>query len=175
MIWIAIGANIRGTWGAPAETFDCVLHELRRHGLKIVVRSGLYLTPPVGRVAQPDFLNAVIGVTGSTAPAALLRLAKALEAQAGRRVNGRWGPRPLDIDILDFGGRIIGQPSAARLPGTLVLPHPEITRRGFVLVPLAEVAPAWRHPWLGVGARTLLNRAPRMAHGIRRLGDWAPC
>jgi 2-amino-4-hydroxy-6-hydroxymethyldihydropteridine diphosphokinase len=170
MIWIAIGANIPGTWGAPSDTIERVRMELERCGLTIVARSSLYRTPPVGRTAQPRFLNAVLGVRGSIAPAALLRLLKQLEARAGRRANGRWGPRPLDMDILDFGGRMIGRPAAARIAGTLVLPHPELTRRGFVLVPLAEVAPGWRHPRLNVSAATLLKRAPGLTRGIQRLG-----
>lgn len=172
MIWIAIGGNVPGCWGAPPDAFDRTLDELERFGLTVARRSGLYLTRPVGRTGQPDFLNAVFGLRGSIAPISLLRLLKRLEAQAGRRSNERWGPRPLDLDILDFGGRTIGRPTSRRRRGALVLPHPELTGRGFVLVPLVEVASKWHHPRLGVSAETLLKRAPRLACGIRRLGDW---
>jgi len=174
MIWIAVGGNIPGAWGEPRDTFERAVVELERNGLRVVVRSGLFLTPPVGRSGQPDYLNAVIGLRASIAPAALLRLLKRIETGAGRRANGHWAPRPLDLDILDHGGRIIGRPGRARMRGRIVLPHPELEGRGFVLIPMTEVAPRWRHPRLGVDAETLLKRAPRLARGIRRLGDWKP-
>jgi 2-amino-4-hydroxy-6-hydroxymethyldihydropteridine diphosphokinase len=171
-IWIAIGANVEGAWGKPRDTFDRALRELRAIGLHEFARSGLFLTRPVGQVRQPDFLNAVFGIGASLPPASLLRLLKTLEKRAGRRANGKWGPRPLDLDILDFGGRIVGQPAGLRRRGELVLPHPELTYRGFVLVPLAEVAPGWCHPRIGVRAETLLKSRPRLARGVRRIGDW---
>ena len=120
----------------------------------------------MGHVRQPRYHNAVIGVRGSISPAALLRLVKRLERGAGRRLGVRWGPRALDIDILDFGGRIIGHPARETRPGRLILPHPGIQDRGFVLVPLAEAAPHWRHPILGVSAQTLLDRRPALRRGI---------
>lgn len=173
MIWIAIGGNISGAWGSPRDAFDRALRELQSCGLDVVTRSSLFLTPPVGQAGQPRFLNAVLGLRGSIAPTALLRLLKRLELQAGRRANGRWAARPLDLDILDFGGRILGQQGTPRPLGRLVLPHPELARRGFVLVPLVEVAPRWHHPCLDASAETLLKKAPRLASGIRRLGPWA--
>jgi 2-amino-4-hydroxy-6-hydroxymethyldihydropteridine diphosphokinase len=173
-IWLAFGANIGGLWGDPLETFARAAVELRINGWSVDCTSSIYTTPPLGQVRQPVFFNAVAGVWGSGSPAALLRLLKRIERQAGRRANGHWGPRPLDIDILDFGGRVIGPQGGhtARGFGRLVLPHPEMTRRGFVLVPLAEVAQGWRHPVLGVGARTLVRRSPGLARGIRKLGPW---
>jgi 2-amino-4-hydroxy-6-hydroxymethyldihydropteridine diphosphokinase len=81
-----------------------------------------------------------------------------LERKAGRRAGRPQGPRPLDIDILDYGGRRLGWPGRGRRRARLVLPHPEAHRRAFVLVPLAQVAPHWRHPVLGASARALLDR-----------------
>jgi 2-amino-4-hydroxy-6-hydroxymethyldihydropteridine diphosphokinase len=172
-IWIAIGANVQGAWGNPRDTFDRALRELRAVGLNDIARSGLYLTRPVGQARQPDFLNAVFGIRASISPTSLLRFLKTLEKRAGRRANGKWGPRPLDLDILDFGGRVIGRSGGLRKRGELVLPHPELAERGFVLVPLVEVAPGWRHPRIGVRAETLLKSRPRLARGVRRIGDWA--
>ena len=120
--------------------------------------SDFFRTKPVGGGRQPDYLNAVVLTQAKLAPAALLRLTKGLERQAGRRPGRRLGPRPLDIDILDYGGRRQGWPGRARGRARLVLPHPEAHRRAFVLVPLAQVAPRWRHPVLGASARTLLGR-----------------
>jgi 2-amino-4-hydroxy-6-hydroxymethyldihydropteridine diphosphokinase len=174
-IWLSLGANIAGRWGSPEQSFDRAVRELQGRGFAILDRSMCYATLPHGSVRQPVFLNMVISMRGSAGPAALLRLLKAMERRAGRRLGPRWGPRPLDLDILDYGGRILGRPATPRPPGRttpphslgrLVLPHPEMHRRGFVLVPLAAVAPAWRHPRLRAGARQLLGRNPLLRRGI---------
>jgi 2-amino-4-hydroxy-6-hydroxymethyldihydropteridine diphosphokinase len=100
----------------------------------------------------------------------LLRLLKRLERRAGRRVTPPLQPRPLDIDILDLGGRRLNWPARRRVSGQLVLPHPLMHERAFVLIPLMEVAPHWSHPVLGVRARTLLARlGPKAVLGVRRL------
>jgi 2-amino-4-hydroxy-6-hydroxymethyldihydropteridine diphosphokinase len=113
---------------------------------------------------------------GSIGPASLLRLLKRIERQAGRRPTPPLQPRPLDVDILDFGGRRLNWPSRRRERGRLVLPHPLLHKRAFVLVPLLQVAPRWSHPVLGVRARTLLARlGPNGAHGIRKLKETPPC
>jgi 2-amino-4-hydroxy-6-hydroxymethyldihydropteridine diphosphokinase len=99
----------------------------------------------------------------------MLRLLKRIERRAGRRLGRRWGPRPLDIDILDYRGTRIGWPPRRREPGRLILPHPEMHRRVFVLVPLLEIAPHWRHPILGLGARALLSHlAPAKVADMRQ-------
>ena len=164
-LFLGLGANIPGRWGTPQETLLRALAALAERGLKPLARSQFYVTKPVGGGRQPDFLNAVIRAPAGLAPLALLRLAKGLEHQAGRRPGRRLGPRPLDIDILDYGGRRLGRPGAKRHVGRLILPHPELARRAFVLVPLAEIAPHWRHPVLGASATALIQRlrarAPR--------------
>jgi 2-amino-4-hydroxy-6-hydroxymethyldihydropteridine diphosphokinase len=169
VIWISLGANIPGTWGPPESSLLRAISEIKKLQLHLAACSVLYRTPPIGGVRQPHYLNMVIGVRGSIAPFALLRAMKRLEANAGRRKRGYWGPRPLDLDILDHGGRTIGIPAGRRIGGRLILPHPEMHKRGFVLVPLMAVAPAWHHPRLGVRAKQLLAQAPGLARGIRRL------
>jgi len=171
VVWLGMGGNVSGAWGAPRIAFRRAIAALQDAGLEIVVCSSFYETVPVGPIHQPMFTNAVVGVRGSIAPGALLLLLKQIERRAGRRVNGRWAPRPLDIDILDFRGLIVGHPSAIRQSGRLVLPHPELHRRGFVLVPLLEVAPRWRHPCLGSRASALLRRNPALARGVRPIGS----
>ena len=168
-IWLALGANSSSWLGSPLDTIYHTVREIQRHNLTLFARSSIISSPPMGVVHQKQYHNAVIGVRGSITPAALLRLAKRLERAAGRRLGVRWGPRPLDIDILDFGGRILGHPARETKRGTLILPHPGMACRGFVLVPLAEVAPHWRHPILGLQASALLARQPGLAHGIVRL------
>jgi 2-amino-4-hydroxy-6-hydroxymethyldihydropteridine diphosphokinase len=120
-------------------------------------------------------LNAVLEARARVAPATLLRLVKNIERRAGRRLGVPWGPRPLDIDILDYGGRQVGWPARRRERGVLVLPHPEMHRRAFVLVPLLEVAPRWRHPVLAISGRSLLARIPHSERGsVRQTLDFPP-
>ena len=146
---LALGANISGAWGQPKDTLLRSLRELSGAGLPPLCCSPFFRTRPLGTRPQPDFLNAVVLTQATWAPAALLRLVKGLERRAGRRPGPAWGPRPLDIDILDYGGRRLGWPPTPQRRGRLVLPHPEAHRRAFVLVPLAHVAPRWRHPVFG--------------------------
>ncbi|MGE5511075.1 MAG: 2-amino-4-hydroxy-6-hydroxymethyldihydropteridine diphosphokinase [Bacteroidota bacterium] len=168
-IWISLGANIAGRWGTPQQNLTRGISELEALGFTILSRSSLYLTVPLGRVRQPHFLNMVVAMRGSVGPAALLRLLKRIEHSAGRRKGARWGPRPLDLDILDHGGRIFGTPPRGVRPQRLILPHPESHRRGFVLVPLAEIAPWWRHPRLGITAKSLLMRQPSLRRGVHEV------
>ncbi len=175
-VWLGFGASIPGPWGDPAATIRRCLEELAARGLRELARSSLYSTPPVGFVRQGRFVNAVAAFELDIAPAQLLRLTKRLEWQAGRRKGVTWGPRPLDIDILDIAGRSIGykgRRTPKRLTGGLQVPHPEIAGRGFVLVPLAEIAPLWRHPLQGWQAGQRLRRMPHLARGIFRVGS--PC
>lgn len=166
-LWISLGCNVRGLWGPCHAALERAIIELEAHGLRVVAKSQFFRTRPVGLARQPQFLNAVIGLDGGIAPGVLLRLAKKLERQAGRRsVGPRGGPRPLDIDILDHGGRQVGRPGRQRLAGRILLPHPEITTRGFVLVPLAEAGPEWRHPRLRLSAAQFLKRQPGLRRGV---------
>ena len=169
-IQLALGANLAGPWGSPTETIRRAIAALGRVGVVVEACSPLYATAPVGDIRQPAFLNAVVTARGSLAPTDLLRVLKRLERDAGRRTGVRWGPRPLDIDILDHGGRRLGGRARHTLPGRLVLPHPELHRRGFVLVPLAQLNPHWRHPVLHLTARQLLARQPTRARGVRAVG-----
>lgn len=164
-IWISLGSNIPGTWGEPSLSLSRAICELQNAGFHIFACSPIYRTPPLGG-RQPHYLNMVIGMHGSIAPSMLLRMLKGLERKAGRRQLGRWKPRPLDLDILDFGRRVIGRPSRNRMAGQLLLPHPELHRRGFVLVPLAAAAGGWRHPVIGLTSGEMLARAPHLARGI---------
>jgi len=169
---LALGANQAGAWGPPDQTLVRARHELACAGVRILAASHLYDTLPLGPGRQSPYRNAVLLSAAPMGPAALLRLVKRLERRAGRRLSTRWGPRCLDIDILDFGGRRLGW-SRRRLgrlvPGRLVLPHPEIDRRAFVLIPLLEVDPQWQHPTLTAPGRTLLARLPPAARrGVRR-------
>jgi 2-amino-4-hydroxy-6-hydroxymethyldihydropteridine diphosphokinase len=147
---------VRGRWGEPRATLLRACRELEAAGVEIVRRSNCYVTVPVGGGRQPRYLNAVITVRSGTAPGALLRLAKSIERRAGRQLAPRMAARPLDIDILDYGGRRTGHPGGRRRYGQLILPHPEMHKRAFVLRPLQDVAPHWQHPVVGRPVKALL-------------------
>ena len=167
---LALGGNLAGRWGQPHETLRRACRELEAARLRIVKSSLLYKTAPVGAGRQPPYLNAVVMATASIAPGSLLRLLKRTERRAGRKATPPMQPRPLDIDILDYGGRRLNWPCRQRESGRLVLPHPLLHRRGFVLVPLMEIAPHWSHPVLGCRPGTMLARlGPGAAKGVRAL------
>jgi 2-amino-4-hydroxy-6-hydroxymethyldihydropteridine diphosphokinase len=171
---LALGANLAGPWGAPNETLRRARRKLSCSGLRVLASSHIYDTAPLGPGRQAPYLNAVLLLRAHIAPAALLRLIKHIERLAGRRLGTRWGPRCLDIDILDYGGRRLGWPQRGRQRGRLILPHPEMHARPFVLVPLLEVDPHWHHPTLAVAGHTLLTRLGRQSRrGIRRSLDFA--
>src|SRR5262245_25907729 len=171
---LALGGNLPGPWGDPQAILARACAELSRAGLRILQSSSVYATAPLGPGRQVPYLNAVLLVEASLAPGALLRLLKRIERRAGRRLGPHWGPRCLDIDVLDYGGRCIGWPPRARVRGRLVLPHPEMHKRAFVLVPLLEIHPCWRHPAFGVAGRTLLGRLDRRARlDVRQALDFA--
>lgn len=165
-IRLALGSNVAGSWGAPLVTLRRALEALESAGVSIDKTSSVYITRPLGMSRQPHYYNmAIQGATVLTARQ-LLAVAKRLERAAGRRYGRRWGARPLDIDIIDYAGQVTGWPSPAVVRPNLVLPHPEAHRRGFVLVPLAEISPHWRHPVLGLTAGQLLRRCPELGGGV---------
>jgi 2-amino-4-hydroxy-6-hydroxymethyldihydropteridine diphosphokinase len=122
----------------------------------------VYETPPWGDLDQPAFLNLVARSQTALGPAALLARCKEVEREVGRTATRRWGPRVVDVDILAYGDAVIDLPD-------LQVPHPRLHERGFVLVPLADLAPEWRHPLLGKTAVELLAELPpRETAGITR-------
>lgn len=173
---LALGANISGVWGPPLETLRQTIGRFDAAAIRVRSVSPLYETAPVGSGRQPRYLNAVVTACAHQSPARLLAIFKHMERRAGRRICGRGGARPLDIDIIDFGGRVIGWPPARRR-SPLVLPHPEAHRRAFVLIPLLDVCPAWHHPCLKVSGRRLLRRLSRRPGDVRRKLDsgWVSC
>ncbi|GAB4234669.1 MAG: 2-amino-4-hydroxy-6-hydroxymethyldihydropteridine diphosphokinase [Methyloligellaceae bacterium] len=175
MIILGLGASEPGKWGTPAQTVARCAEELSRHGIRVLRPSRLFETAGVGPGRESTYVNAVIAIDSHLPPLALWRLLKRLERNAGPRSAMPWGPRALDIDILDYKGLVLGWPQAGRrrarrgvparrsLPVTL--PHPAIQFRPFVLVPLLDVAPSWRHPVLGHSARELWGRIARRREG----------
>ncbi|MBB3185529.1 2-amino-4-hydroxy-6-hydroxymethyldihydropteridine diphosphokinase [Halomonas fontilapidosi] len=130
--WIGLGSNLDG----PREHVERAVDELDRLPLtRRVAASRLYASAPVGPADQPDYINAVALLETWLSPLALLDQLQALEQRHGRLRGRRWGPRTLDLDLLLFDDQRVKQPR-------LTLPHPEMVRRAFVLVPLAELSPS---------------------------------
>jgi 2-amino-4-hydroxy-6-hydroxymethyldihydropteridine diphosphokinase len=160
--------------GTPRQTLEWVIGALAEQRVYVVAQSRLYVSRAVGLGGAPDFLNAVAAIDTSLSPAMLLRLFKALERRAGRRFCRASGPRPLDLDIIDYRGWVLGRPHRRRIRGSLILPHPEAANRRFVLEPLAEVAPHWRHPRTGQAVGQRLTRLLRAPRSLRPALDFVP-
>lgn len=168
MIILALGANVAGPWGTPRATIRRALRELEIRGIRVERCSQLYVTAPYGPVPQPDFINAATRIATALPPLALLHSLKAIEREAGRRPGKRWGPRCLDIDIIDYHSRRMGWNASVKPGGStrtpappnhrppLVLPHPDLHCRAFVLLPLYDIAPRWHHPVTGASLSQLI-------------------
>jgi 2-amino-4-hydroxy-6-hydroxymethyldihydropteridine diphosphokinase len=144
MILLALGSNLTGPWGPPRQTVARALAEMPRHNMRVRKVSRFHETAPYGVINQPAFINAVALIDTAMSPDSLMRVLHLLERQAGRVRRKRWGPRTLDLDLLDYHG--LRRPAAHMSVRPLTLPHPGIIHRRFVLEPLLEIAPHWRHP-----------------------------
>ena len=146
-VYLGLGSNL----GNRARN---IYAALRRLGSRIQLEriSSLYETEPVGRADQPWFLNLVCSGKTELSAEALLDLVKSIEQEMGRKEGPRFGPRLIDIDILLYDDLVLETPE-------LEIPHPRLHERGFVLVPLNELAPSLAHPRLGRSMREVLDSA----------------
>jgi 2-amino-4-hydroxy-6-hydroxymethyldihydropteridine diphosphokinase len=154
MILVGIGSNLAGTgYESPLQTAAAAIDELPKIGIDVLRRSQWYLSEPVPVSDQPWFVNGVIAANTEFGPEPLLERLLDLETRFGRVRGERNAARTLDLDLLDYDGRLCATQR-------LVLPHPRLHERRFVLAPLSEIAPQWRHPRLDHTAAELLARLP---------------
>lgn len=161
MIVIALGSNMSGPWGTPRQTVERAFRALDTFPLKLVAASPLAITEPFGRKNQPQFVNAAAVIETHLSPDALMRKLHMIEREAGRQRRLRWGPRTLDLDLIDYHGLVRRKKTLSIRP--LVLPHPGISDRLFVLEPFVEVAPAWRHPLTKESAAFTIRKLRRLS------------
>jgi len=149
-VYIGVGSNL----GIPEANCRRAMNLLHAPPvMRVVRRSRLYKTRPVGNINQGWFVNAAVELSTSLSPAMLLGRLLAIERRLGRVRRARWGPRLIDLDLL-FYDRLTMKTAA------LEIPHPHAAGRRFVLAPLFEIAPAYRHPRLNQSIAELLARAP---------------
>jgi len=144
-LFLSLGGNL----GNTREIFEGAYPLIEKKIGKISVYSSIYQTEAWGPIPQADFLNQVLLVSTTLNPQACLTEMLAIEKEFGRERKERWGPRTLDLDLLYYGDMIIAE-------ADLVVPHPRISERKFILTPLAEIAPMYVDPVSGLTANAML-------------------
>lgn len=146
-VFLALGSNV----GERDRNLKKAITALGSHpGIRVVKESSFYDTAPVGNLQQGRFLNTVVEIETTLEPESLLDAALQIEQELGRLRTQRWGPRTIDIDILTIEDLVYESPR-------LSIPHPLMHERAFVLEPLYEIAPDFRHPVLGTGVAEMLT------------------
>lgn len=169
---IALGSNVASRHGDAAETLRRAMRDLRVLFFGIS-ESRLYRTPAFPPGAGPDYVNAAISAETDLEPEAVLAALHRIEAAFDRERGARWASRTLDLDLIAMDDLIrpdreglaqwialAPERQAVEAPDRLILPHPRLQDRSFVLVPLADVAPDWRHPLSGLSVREMLAVRP---------------
>lgn len=165
-VFIALGGNL----GDVRASFDsaCAMLSQTCH---IISKSKLYHTPAIGPLdqgkPQPDYLNAAIHVASTLPPHDLLLELHRIEAAHGRERKQYWGSRTLDLDLLDYGDVLSDTTH-------LMLPHPRIQERLFVLLPLADIDPNWTHPKLGSHVQTMIQALTQQGQPLFEGEIWQP-
>ena len=156
-VYLGLGSNL----GRRQHNLDRALDFLSQR-LRVEKVSSVYDTEPVGNTNQPRFLNQVCQVSTGLEPIALFTLLKGIESKLGRLPHTSNEPRPIDIDILFYGDQVMETPK-------LVIPHPRLTERAFVLIPLAEIAPELVHP---VNGKTITELKRQLQAGVQGVIKW---
>jgi 2-amino-4-hydroxy-6-hydroxymethyldihydropteridine diphosphokinase len=164
VIILAIGANLPSPFGSPRQTVERALDALAAAGLTLLARSRWYESAPVPPSDQPWYVNGVVALATERSPGELMALLHGIEASFGRIRRQRNEARVLDLDLIAYDELVLSGPQSP------ILPHPRMHERAFVLLPLAELAPEWRHPKSGEPIKALIERLdPALV--IRPLGE----
>lgn len=159
---IAVGSNQATRWGDAEATVRAAISTLLDLEGNLLSVSAFYQTPCFPAGAGPDFVNAAAVLETPLSSDSLLAALHGIEADFGRERVQRWGPRTLDLDLIAYGSDVLpnrqvhqiwrdlpADQQGIQTPDQLILPHPRMQDRAFVLVPLAEIAPGWKHPIIG--------------------------
>ena len=170
---IALGSNLQSSTGTPLETLIFTLRLFNDESLKIRKTSKWYRSPAFPAGAGPDYVNGVVLVETDNDPATILNKLHKIEKSVGRTRDDRWEPRICDLDLLSYNTEIHPDLSTFRkwqdlpmadqkvmTPKLMILPHPRIQDRAFVLVPLRDVAPDWVHPVSGTSVDKMIAALP---------------
>jgi 2-amino-4-hydroxy-6-hydroxymethyldihydropteridine diphosphokinase len=184
---IALGANLPFDGMSPAETLRKALASMVANDLQVVAKSRFYQTPCFPAGAGPDYVNGAcsVRISAETSPQSVLETLHRVENQYGRKRSQRWGMRTLDLDLIAFGDSVVPDATTQNAwrtlpladqkraaPDQLILPHPRLQDRPFVLVPLADVAADWRHPILGTTVAEMVQAlAPAAREAIAPLAE----
>lgn len=173
MALVALGANEPSDVGGPDVTLRAALDTISERGIDIERVSRFYATPAYPHGSGPEFVNACAALLTPLSPDMLLAELHEIERTFGRKRAERWGARTLDLDLLAYGGEILPDEATvrewmslpletqmARAPEGLVLPHPRLSERGFVLIPLSDIAPDWVHPITGKTVVEMIDALP---------------
>jgi 2-amino-4-hydroxy-6-hydroxymethyldihydropteridine diphosphokinase len=156
MIYLALGSNLSGDYADSQQLIAAAIDHLPLCGAHVVARAPLYRSaavgPKINGQGQGNYINTVVAVRGVVPAVALLQRLHALEAAFGRERRVPWGPRTLDIDIVSYHDEIHAHGAQ--------IPHPRLAARAFVLYPLRDIAPGWRHPLSGRAIDTLIQALP---------------
>ncbi len=170
---LALGGNLPSQFGSSIETLKVSLKHLNRNGIHLAAVSRFFQTPCFPAGNGPDYINAAVAIKTELRPEALLAQLHAIEAEFGRKRDLRWGTRPLDLDLLACDNLVL--PSAPIwthwrdlpmdqqtqvAPEELILPHPRLQDRSFVLAPLMDIAAGWKHPEIGLTVAQMFAQLP---------------
>lgn len=161
-VLVALGGNLKGQKDSPLGQIKAAIELICEAGLEVRQQSRMYRTPSFPPGSGPDFVNAALECESDLPPAEIMARLHKVEVWSGRTRKKRWEPRVLDLDLLAVGNCVLPDETRFRhwaslsldqqmkeAPGELILPHPRLHERPFVLVPLMDIAPEWRHPVLG--------------------------